>query len=359
MKPDFEKVLSRYEAWWDCDIVDRPLVSIAFQLPDVDRQVLPQKKHATIRDRWMDTEYIVSAAEINLGNIVYFADSLPIAWPNLGPEVFSAFYGCEIEYGESTAWSKPILLDWSEESVNSLRLDMNGFYFRKLMEMTDAFIERGKDRFIVGYSDLHGGGDALAAFRDPQELLIDSIENPDAIKSLCDKITTDFLKVYNIFHEKLSAVGMPSTNWSQTTCKGKLHVPSNDFSCMISDKAFEDLFIPSIIRECQHMDRCIYHLDGPQALRYLDRLLDIPEIHAIQWVPGAGQDYWANWIEVYQRIQNKNKALQILSVPAKDLSRLFEVLSPEGIWISSISGVSNQHEAEAVLGEISQWTTRQ
>lgn len=359
LKPDFEEAINRYEAWWNCAIMDRPLVSITFPLPEAKQQALPQKEHATIRDRWMDTEYTITTAEAHLRNTVHFADSFPIVWPNLGPEIFSAFYGCEMEYGEHTAWSKPILPDWSEGSVNGLRLDMNNFYFQKLVEMTDALIERGKDKFIVGYADLHGGGDAIAAFRDPQELLIDTIENPDAIKVVCDRITTDFLKVYDMLHEKLSAAGMPSTTWLPATCKGKYHVPSNDFSCMISDEAFEGLFIPGIIRECQHMDRCIYHLDGLQALRYLDRLLEIPEIHAIQWVPGAGQDYWADWIEVYQRIQNKNKALQIHSVPAKDISRLFEALHPEGVWIGSVSGVSNQQEAEAILGEIAQWTKRQ
>ena len=103
------------------------------------------------------------------------------------------------------------------------------------------------------------------------------------------------------------------------------------------------------------MDRCIYHLDGPQALRYLDTLLDIPEIHAIQWVPGAGRDYWADWIEVYQRIQQRGKALQILSIPVADLPQLFNVLRPEGVWISAVSGITNQDEAEAVLKAISAW----
>jgi len=358
LKPDFEEVLNRYEAWWDCDIVDRPLISMAFSVPQPEYKTVPQKEHATIRDRWMDTEHIVSQAEVRLRNTVHFADSLPVTYPNLGPEVFSAFYGCEMEYGESTAWSKPILTDLSDESVDKLHLDRNSFYFRKLIEMTEALVEAGKDKFIVGYTDLHGGADAIAAFRDPQELLIDTIEQPDAIKRLCERITTDFLEVYDEFHSKLSAAGMPSTSWLLATCKGKYHIPSNDFSCMISDDAFEDLFIPEIIRECQHMDRCIYHLDGPQALRYLDRLLEIPEIHAIQWVPGAGQDYWANWIELYQRIQSKKKAF-CLSVPAKDLNLLFESLDPEGVWISSISGISNEQEATAALNKIAKWTKKQ
>ena len=359
LKPDFEEVLNRYEAWWSCAVVDRALVSISFPLPKVNRRTLPRKEYATIRDRWMDAGYIGAAAEVNLRNRAHLADSLPVAWPNLGPEVFSAFYGCEMEYRETTAWSKPNLTDWSKESVDRIQLDTDSFYFQKLLEITDALIEVGTDTFIVGYTDLHVGGDAIAAFRDPEQLLIDTIEHPYEIQSLCERVTNDFLQVYDIFHEKLTAAGMPSTSWCPATCKGKYHIPSNDFSCMISDRTFEELFIPGIIRECQHMDRCIYHLDGPQALRYLDRLLEIPEIHAIQWVPGSGQEYWANWFEVYQRIQSKKKALQILSIPAEDLNLLFDVLQPEGVWLSHISGISNQQEATAVLGKIAQWTKRQ
>ncbi len=357
LKPDYEEVFNRYEAWWDCDIVDRPLVSMAFPVPRFERKNVPQKKYATVRERWMDTAQVVAQAEVRLRNTVHFADSLPIAWPNLGPEVFSAFYGCELEYGERTAWSKPVLADWSDASVEKLQLDRNSFYFRKLEEMTEALIAAGKGKFIVGYTDLHGGGDAIAAFRDPQELLIDTIEHPEAITRLCDRITTEFLAVYDHFHQILSASGMPSTTWLSATCKGKYHVPSNDFSCMISSESFEQLFVPGIIRECQHMDRCIYHLDGPQALRYLDRLLEMPEIHAIQWVPGAGHDYWADSIDVYRRIQSRNKAL-CLGLPAKDLPLLFKTLDPRGVWLS-VWGISNQQEAEAALGDIAKWTRKQ
>lgn len=356
LKPDFSAVLDRYEAWWECAIVDRPLVTMTFPVSADKHQPVPRKTHETLRARWMDAEFNAAQAYARLRNTVHFADSLPIAWPNLGPEVFSAFFGCEMDYGENTAWSKPVLADWTDESMSRLQLDMNSVCFRKLLEMTEALLETAKGKFIVGYTDLHGGGDAMAAFRDPQELLLDTLEHPKEIRRLCDRITTEFLAVYDHFHQILSAAGMPSTSWLPATCKGKYHIPSNDFSCMISSEAFEDLFIPGIIRECQHMDRCIYHLDGPQALRYLDRLLEIPEIHAIQWVPGAGHDYWADWIDVYRRIQGRKKAM-CLALPAKDLPRLFEALDPGGVWIT-VQGISNQQEAETALRDISQWTKK-
>ena len=356
LKPDFEQVLNRYEAWWECEIIDRTLVSITY--PAAQRHPVPTSDHATFRERWMDTEFIVSRRDTELRNTVFFADSLPVAYPNLGPEVFSAFYGCGMEYGDQTAWSEPCLSDWSPESLARLQLDKESFYLQKLHELTDVMLEVGRGNYIVGYTDLHGGGDAIAALRNPQNLLIDTLECPKKIKTLCDRITTEFLGIYDIFHEKLSAAGMPSTTWCSATGKGKYHVPSNDFSCMISDAAFEDLFIPGIIQECRHMDRNMYHLDGPQALRFLDRLLDIPEIHAIQWVPGAGNDYWGDWIEVYQRIQARGKALQIISVPIEDLPRLAEVLDPHGVWISRVEGIENEADARSALSELERWTRR-
>ena len=99
LKPDFEDVLNRYEAWWDCETVDRPLVSMAYAQPQARRVGVPIKEHKTIRDRWMDTDFVVAQAEARLRNTMFFADSLPVVWPNLGPEVFSAFYGCEMVYG--------------------------------------------------------------------------------------------------------------------------------------------------------------------------------------------------------------------------------------------------------------------
>ena len=104
------------------------------------------------------------------------------------------------------------------------------------------------------------------------------------------------------------------------------------------------------------MDRCLYHLDGPQALRHLDLLLEIPEIDAIQWVPGAGRDYWADWIHVYRKIQEAGKSLQLLSVPVTDLHLLFESLRPEGVWLSNLSGIQTRAEAAAALKAIGRWT---
>ena len=149
---------------------------------------------------------------------------------------------CPIEFGESTSWTSPILESWAPDAVAKLQLDLDGFYFKKMLEMMDVFIEVARGRFIVGYTDLHPGGDAIAAFRDPQQLCMDMIDHREDVRALLDRVTDDFFKVYDIFYDKLQAAGMPATTWLNGVCKGKFHVPSNDFSCMISDEMFDDVF---------------------------------------------------------------------------------------------------------------------
>jgi hypothetical protein len=150
LQPDFEKILERYGAWWECEILDRPLVSITFSKPENEKIPYPKKEHPSIKERWLDTEYVVEKEETNLNNKVHFADALPVAMPNLGPEIFSAFYGCELEFDDRTSWSEPILNNLSGRVGQQYKLDKNSFYYRKMMEMTQAFIDRGKDKFIVG-----------------------------------------------------------------------------------------------------------------------------------------------------------------------------------------------------------------
>jgi len=96
--------------------------------------------------------------------------------------------------------------------------------------------------------------------------------------------------------EKLKAAGQPITSWTPLVSDGRYYIPSNDFSIMVSKAMYDDVFLPGIRRECQFLDHSIYHLDGPGALRHLDSLLAIPELDALQWVFGAGNEGFSRWV---------------------------------------------------------------
>ena len=117
---------------------------------------------------------------------------------------------------------------------------------------------------------------------------------------------------------------------------------------------FNEFFLPGIRRECAFYERSIYHLDGPGALRHLDALLDIPELDAVQWVCGAGNEGYHKWVNVYRRIQKARTGIQMMC-DIRELDMIFETLRPEGVWFSSISGIKDRETAEYAVKRIGRW----
>ena len=354
LKPDYEKTRQRIEAFWEFDVLDRPVVNFNLNKPLDQQKPLPASMHQTPEERWLDAEYQAELAYANLFNRDFIADDLPIVYPNLGPEIFSAFYGCPIHFGDyGTSWSDPILHNW--EDADTIILDWESPWITKLHEMTDILLERGKGKYLVGMTDWHQGGDALAAFRDPQNLAIDMVENPEAVKSLLRRVTDDYFKIFDIFYNKLRQAGQPSTSWTPLVDDGKYYIPSNDFSIMISKKMYNDVFLPGLTEECEFLHRSIYHLDGPGALRHLDSVLGIKALNALQFVPGEGNNLFARWIHVYQQAQSSKKGVQVVCT-VSELSHVMETLNPRGLYLI-ISGVSNSEEAENIQNRLEAWTS--
>jgi hypothetical protein len=124
---------------------------------------------------------------------------------------------------------------------------------------------------------------------------------------------------------------------------------------MVSKKMFDEVFLEGIAAECKFFDQSIYHLDGPGALRHLDSLLQIKELDAIQWVCGAGNEGFARWVPVYQKIQKAGKAMT-LGVELSELPMVFETLKPEGVYFMWINGINDQETAQEVLKRIEKWS---
>ncbi len=352
LKPDYEKTRERIAAFWERELIDRPVVQFTLYKPREEWVPVPESHHASPEARWTDAQFQAEYALATLSNQEFLGDTLPIAFPNLGPEIFSAFYGCPIHFGDyGTSWTDPILYDWAE--MDSIRLDWNSPWLKKLHEMTDALLEVGKDTFIVGMTDWHPGGDWLAALRDPQNLAVDLITHPDEVKAMLKRGEADYFAVYDMFYEKLRAAGQPITTWLHLLHDGKYYVPSNDFSCMISNRMFVEFFLPGIIHECRFLERSIYHLDGPNALRHLDTILSIPELNAVQWVFGAGNEGFHRWVEVYRRIQAAKKGVQVIC-EYDEVEAVMETLDPHGLYLT-VGGVPSREAGLDMLRRLEKW----
>ncbi|MHB1296034.1 MAG: hypothetical protein ACYC4R_13680 [Anaerolineae bacterium] len=353
-KPDYERTMQRFDAFWQRELIDRPIVQFGLQKPVEELVALPPSGHATPEDRWLDVDYQAELHLAMLTNQEFLGDTLPVAFPNLGPEVFSSFYGCPIHFGDyGTSWTNPILDDWS--TADSLNLDWDSPYLRTLHAMTDAFLEIGEGKFITGMTDWHPGGDCLAAFRDPQRLALDMLTNLEDVQRLLARVEQDYFAVYDCFYRKLRAAGQPISTWLTLASEGKYYVPSNDFSIMISNRMFAETFLPGIVRECRFLDHSIYHLDGPGALRHLDSILSIPELDALQWVCGVGYEGFAQWVWVYRKAQQAGKGIQVVC-EFSEIDQVMETLNPHGLYLS-VSGVPSREAGLDMLDRLEKWCT--
>jgi hypothetical protein len=349
--PDWEKRIARQDAFWSCQIIDRPLVWVTVPRK---KEVVPwpkEKTYPSFRDRWIDTQRVVELAVARALNTDWLGDSLPTAWPNLGPEVFPAFFGQDLEFTETTSWSVPILHDW--KYADRIRFSPDNVYYNKLKEMTRALLDAGRGKFYTGLTDFHPGGDCIAAWRDPQNLAIDMIEHVEDVKRLLRYVDQVYLQVYDEFHDWLASEGQAINTWAGMVSTKKWYVPSNDFSCMISKAMFDDVFLPGIAAECRHYQASIYHLDGPGALQHLDSLLSIPELCAIQWVYGAGRGRASDWLDVYRRCQAAGKGVQIWVDP-DEIDTIMENLRPEGVWLG-INGAKDAEHARCLIEKVAKW----
>jgi hypothetical protein len=89
----------------------------------------------------------------------------------------------------------------------------------------------------------------------------------------------------------------------------------------------------------------------------LDTLLEIEQIKAIQFTPGAGSPptYTEAYLPRYQQILQKGKNLYLLVQPY-EVEKILAELPPEGLYMRTY--VDSQDEAEMLIEHVVRWSTR-
>jgi hypothetical protein len=353
-KADFDEVLARFEAWWQGQMIDRPLLTINVR---DGRSASTAPPCGDLRHVWMDAEAAIDRFEAGIESQTFVAETLPVYMPNLGPDICATVFGAELEFGRDTSWSRPVVGDCRE--ILNLRPNLENEYWTTIRRMTDLSLKRGAGRWLTGITDLHTNGDLVAALRGPQEMCIDLADDPEGVAGAVEHVTKWFPAMYDDLHSRITASGQPTTTWAPYLATGRAYVTSCDFICMISRDMFRSTVLPSLRAEMQFLDRNMFHLDGPDALRHLDDLLALDELDAVQWTWGAGNGPAARWTDVYRKIQAAGKAMQILcESPADALAVAGALDSPRGCWFT-VQGGYTLAQAHDLLAALADWSTGQ
>jgi hypothetical protein len=349
-KPDFDEAMKRIYAWYEQEIIDRPPIRFSPVGLEYIKPAHLNKSWSSFKDRWWDAEYQVDSFMDMLKCRKFYAETFPVFWPNLGPEVYTAFHGSELVYRDETAYSIPLVKKW--EDIDKINFDWNNLYLKKIDEITALALERAPGKFMVGYTDLHPGIDCVAAWRDPEQLCLDILMSPDEIKKLLELANLHFQEVFDYFDGILKKHKQLSVSWMHIPSFGKMHIPSCDFASLLSPEQFEEFCLPSIMQEIKSMTHNIFHLDGKGVAKNVDQLLSIPEINAIQWVQGVADDFpIKQWIPLIKKIQKAGKSV-VVSVQPGELEEFIGTMDRKGLFLCIDADEKVQPE---IIKRIEKW----
>jgi len=322
-KPDAAEAQARMRAYWQGELVDRPCVSI--RAPKAGRTP-PPRSLITRSDG--DARQAVADFEEWASSIFFGGESMPSLMPNWGPDQWAGFLGAELVLVPEmdTSWAMPLVDDW--DALGKLAIDPASRWWSGIVELTRLGAEQGAGKFILSTIDTHSNLDCLAALRGPQRLCVDLIERPEAVLRALRQVDALYRQTYETLYE-LGAMGAAgTTSWLDMWSEGRTQAIQCDFCFMISPEHFRKFALPSLEREISCLDHAVYHLDGPGQLRHLNDLLALPNVHTIQWVPGAGQPSAPAWADVLAKIQKAGKSVQVLVTP-DEVKALHRLLKPE------------------------------
>ena len=140
-----------------------------------------------------------------------------------------------------------------------------------------------------------------------------------------------------------------TTGWVGVWGKGKMFPIQCDIAVMISPDMFQEFAVPSLRIQAQALDHCIFHYHGEGPRETLDHLLDMDEIHAIQWSRGVHDPPYDDeaWLPVYRRITERGKGLLLHEVRPDHIEWLVSRLPAERLAMNVMC--ESEEEARELL----------
>jgi 5-methyltetrahydrofolate--homocysteine methyltransferase len=196
-----------------------------------------------------------------------------------------------------------------------LELDEDAPWFRRAKEFMHGAAEYWNGTVQVGMTDLGGTLDVLSSFRPGEHLLLDLYDDPAAVERKAWEIHEQWWKAFDKLDAVIRARNPGYSSWAHVFCEQSTYMLQCDFCYMIGPQMFDDFVKPELSASCERLAQAFYHLDGPGQLPHLDSLLEIEALRGVQWIHGAGNKPCKEWPEVYEKIHEAGKKIQLFEDP--------------------------------------------
>lgn len=298
---------------------------------------------------WLDPQWRSRQIHYDLATGSLKADILPVANTQLGPGSLAAIIGARLEAREDTIWIR------QDENWNGeLKFDTSNKWWKLHKDLLNECKKNANGQYYIGCPDLMEGLDVLASLRGNDAVLMDMLIDPEGLEQQVRKVNEIYFDVYDQIYDIIREGDEMAFCYFSIWAPGKCSKFQCDISVMISEDDFRRFVQPYLREQCQRIPYSLYHLDGVDAIRHIDALLEIDELKAIQWTPGYGQPQGGDpcWYDLYRKIKAAGKAVMPCWVKLDELKPLLDEVGPEGMNIElDISSEKELEEAQNITNQ--------
>lgn len=293
---------------------------------------------------WFDPDWRADYLHYQLSGSSFKADILPVANTHLGPGSLAAILGAELKGAEDTIW-----IMHKEDFGDQIYFDEQNKWWQLHLDLLKACKKNSQGRYFIGCPDLIEGLDTLAALKGNANVLTELLSKPEIAENQLQKINDIYFQVFDSIYDIIQENGEMAFCCFSIWAPGKVSKLQSDISAMISEQDFRRFALPYLREQCQRIDYTLYHLDGVDAVRHIDAILEIKELNAVQWSPGAGQPQGGNqcWYDLYRKILNNGKSVMPCWVTLDELKPLLDNIGTVGLNI--LMDFKSEKDIEAAL----------
>jgi len=350
---DWPEAGRRWAAVWDRANTDRPLLWITGPNPTARKDWPPLPELKSNEDLYMDPEYVSQSLLRSLDTTYFAGEAFPVS-----PYLMGAWaLGCgpDVTFAENTVWH-PILMR-SIGDPPSWKPGPDDPWRRELARVVERLLDLAPGQFLVGQVCQTMTNDLLALIRGTEDFLVELAIHPAACRARLLEMVPLWLADFEHFR-RLIETRQPGTGcawgWPGLWHPTGVMVSQSDMSCMISTEMF-DQYVMAELDFIGERSPCVwYHLDGSGALHHLPRLLSLPYIRMIQYVPEyPDRPNGPLCLDLYRRIQAAGKGLDIY-VPFEHMEFLIRHLRPEGLILRTWA--PNVDAARELIDDAAKWS---
>ena len=330
-KSNWEETKKHYIDWWHGKGIVLTMWEHLLKEGPPHEPVMAPKPPLDLNQYWFDPQWRAENIHYQLSRSSFKADILPVANTHLGPGSLAAILGAKLEGGEETIWIR----HQEGKEMNPV-LDDNNPGLKLHTGILNACKAKSAGRYFVGCPDLVEGLDVLASIRGTDEVMMEMVLNPEELEIQLQKINQVYFEVFDRIYEIIREGDEMAFCYFSLWGPGKVSKLQCDLSVMISEEDFRRFVQPYIWEQCRRIEYTLYHLDGVDALRHVEALLEIDELNAIQWTPGYGQPQGGNpcWYELYRRILAAGKSVMANWVKPDELEPFLDQVGNQGLHIN-------------------------